>query len=105
MADIKDSPTDEVAEIQDSSMNNFNAETGLETGMYFSSLDKLFQAYQEHAKSKGFSVAEREGHKGHDGERNYQIISCGKGKKSDAKRKIKKRSYPTRLNAVRKEGG
>ena len=71
MADIEDSPIDEVAEIQDSSMNNLNAETGLKPGTYFPNLDKLFQAYQEHAKLKRFSVTMRLGHKGSDGARKY----------------------------------
>ena len=96
MANIEDSPTDEVAEIQDSSMNNLNAETGLKPGTYFPNLDKLFQAYQEHVKSKGFSVAKRGGHKGRDGERKYQTISCDRGRKTDTKRKTKRRSFPAR---------
>ena len=86
-------------------MNNLNAEISLEPGMHFASLDQLFQAYQEHAKLKGFSVAKRGGHKSYDGERKYQTISCGSGRKFDAERKTKRRSCPARLNAVRREGG
>ena len=55
-----------------------NVDVGPQLGMVFSSLDKLFELYQEHARLKGFSVAKRCGHKGNDGIRKYQTISCDK---------------------------
>ena len=81
MANIKDSPTDEVNEIKDRSTNNYCAEMYPIPGMSFTSLDKLIEAYQSHAKLKGFLVTMRVGQKGSDGARKYQTISCDRGKK------------------------
>ena len=67
-----------------------NANIGPQPGMVFPSLDKLFELYQEHARLKGFSIAKKCGHKGNDGVRKYQTISCDKGRKSYAKRKTKR---------------
>ena len=61
VANIEDSPTDEVNEIEDRSTNNYCAETCPIPGMSFTCLDKLVEAYQSHAKLKGFSVTMRGG--------------------------------------------
>ena len=55
------------------------AEDGPKLGISFPIVDKLLKAYQEHARLKGFYVAKRSSHKGRDGVRRYQTISCEKG--------------------------
>ncbi|KAL8525019.1 hypothetical protein ACS0TY_014584 [Phlomoides rotata] len=67
--------------------------------MVFSSIDSLFDAYQEHARVRGFSVVKRTLAKRNEREPKYALIVCGKAGTSKANKSSKKIDCKARLNA------
>ncbi|KAL8515629.1 hypothetical protein ACS0TY_014353 [Phlomoides rotata] len=67
--------------------NNVEEDTSvIEPGMIFSSIDSLFDAYQEHARVRGFSVVKRTLAKRNEREPKYALIVCGKAARLNAKK-------------------
>ncbi|KAL8535890.1 hypothetical protein ACS0TY_011510 [Phlomoides rotata] len=67
--------------------------------MVFSSIDRLFDAYREHARVRGFSVVKRTLTKHHEREPKYALIVCDKAGTSKANKSLKKIDCKTHLNA------
>ncbi|KAL8524566.1 hypothetical protein ACS0TY_014240 [Phlomoides rotata] len=67
--------------------------------MVFNSVDSLFDAYQEHARVRGFSVVKRTLAKRNEREPKYALIVCDKVGTSKANKSSKKIDCKARLNA------
>ncbi|XP_057994419.1 protein FAR-RED IMPAIRED RESPONSE 1-like [Hevea brasiliensis] len=74
-------------------------------GMYYASIDILFDAYLSYAREKGFSVAKKPASKGNGNVHKYQTISCDRGRKSYAKSISKRINCPACLSAILKSNG
>ncbi|KAL8542279.1 hypothetical protein ACS0TY_003226 [Phlomoides rotata] len=83
-----------------------NEANKLVPGMSFSSLGRLFETYQEHARLKGFNVVKRTSKKAIEGdEYKYVRVVCDKSGSSRANKTSKRVGYTTRLNAIRHDNG
>ncbi|KAL8548964.1 hypothetical protein ACS0TY_008015 [Phlomoides rotata] len=71
----------------------------IEPGMVFSSVDNLFDAYQEHARVRDFSVVKRTLAKRNEREPKYALIVCDKSGTSKANKSSKKIDCKAHLNA------
>ncbi|XP_021623857.1 protein FAR1-RELATED SEQUENCE 5-like [Manihot esculenta] len=74
-------------------------------GMYYASIDILFNAYLAYAKEKGFSVAKNYASKGNGNVRKYQTISCDRGRKPDGDSSSKRINCTARLSAILRSNG
>ncbi|KAL8492539.1 hypothetical protein ACS0TY_023939 [Phlomoides rotata] len=80
--------------------NNDEEDTSvIEPGMVFNSVDSLFDAYQEHARVRGFSVVKRTLAKRNEREPKYALIVYDKAGTSKANKSSKKIDCKARLNA------
>ncbi|KAL8493188.1 hypothetical protein ACS0TY_024413 [Phlomoides rotata] len=60
------------------------------TGMQFPSLDSLFDAYQEHARVRGFSVLKRTSTNVSEEDYKYVLMVCDKSRASKAQKSSKR---------------
>ncbi|XP_057989246.1 protein FAR-RED IMPAIRED RESPONSE 1-like [Hevea brasiliensis] len=80
-------------------------EEGPKKGMWFDSVDRLYEFYKEHTRLKGFSVAKRCASKGKGEMYRYQTIYCDKGRRPDAEKFTKRINCPVWVNAVLRDNG
>ncbi|KAF2296890.1 hypothetical protein GH714_011317 [Hevea brasiliensis] len=71
-------------------------------GMYYASIDIIFDVYLSYARQKDFSVAKKSTSKGNGNERKYQTISCDRGRKSYVESISKRINCPARLSTILK---
>lgn len=74
--------------------------------MQFDNLDSLFDAYQKHARLKGFSVVKRASKKlGEEEDYKYALFVCDKAGSSKARKTSKRINCKARLNAKKLDDG
>lgn len=74
--------------------------------MQFDTLDSLFEAYQEHARLKGFSIVKRASKKLGEGEDyKYALFVCDKAGSSKTQKTSKRVNCKARLNAKKLDNG
>ncbi|KAL8519329.1 hypothetical protein ACS0TY_010315 [Phlomoides rotata] len=79
-----------------------NEDNNVVPSMTFSSLDSLFEAYQEHARLKTFSVVKRTSKRAVKGdEYKYARMVCDKSRSSRANKTSKRVGCTARLKAIR----
>ncbi|KAL8498403.1 hypothetical protein ACS0TY_021647 [Phlomoides rotata] len=76
-----------------------NETTLVEPGMIFSSIERLFEAYQEHTRLKGFGVVKRTTNE------RYARMVCDRSGTSKAQKCSKKVDCKARLNAKKLDDG
>ncbi|KAL8552760.1 hypothetical protein ACS0TY_001442 [Phlomoides rotata] len=67
--------------------------------------ESLFEAYQKHAKRKGFSIIKRTCRKSGPMGYKYALMTCDKSRKSITHKTSKKVSCPARLNTIKQDDG
>ncbi|KAF2308660.1 hypothetical protein GH714_011932 [Hevea brasiliensis] len=69
-------------------------------GMYYASINVLFDAYLSYVREKGFNVAKKSASEGNGNLHKYQTISCDREKKSYAESISKRINCPARLSLI-----
>ncbi|KAF2319342.1 hypothetical protein GH714_014920 [Hevea brasiliensis] len=108
-ADVEMNPTSNAFSNAQNNHSNesfiLSIEEGPKMGMWFDSVDRLYEFYKEHTRLKGFSVAKRCASKGKGEMYRYQTIYCDKGRRPDAEKFTKRINCPVQVNAVLRDNG